>query len=90
MTKLIKIKEDTHILLKTLAVKNKKTMSGAIDMLLYEQDTQESFYHTVVRSQQWKKWVKYNEKELQFDVHESIECDMISEKHLQAFFKFIK
>jgi hypothetical protein len=49
-----------------------------------------TFYHTVVDSPQWKEWVKFNEETPNFDVHESMECGWLSEKHFQAFIEFCK
>jgi hypothetical protein len=53
-----------------------------------EQNENPSFYRTIVDSYQWKEWVNYNEQIPKFDVHESMECGWLSEKHFQAFMSF--
>jgi len=59
------------------------------EQLLVNANSNENFYKTVISSQQWIKWVDYQEEQMEFDVHESIECGVISEKHFQAFLEFI-
>jgi hypothetical protein len=49
-----------------------------------------TFYQTIVRSPQWQAWVKKNEKDPQFDVHESVETGWLSEKHWQAFLEWVR
>lgn len=50
----------------------------------------DSFWKTVVESPQWLAWVKENQREPKFDIDECQECGWISQKHFQAFIKFIK
>lgn len=58
--------------------------------LLANSQHNESFYKTIITSSQWNDWVKLQEYEIEFDVHESIECGVISNNHWQAFLEFIK
>ena len=47
-----------------------------------------TFYQTLVHSPQWEAWVKQNEINPKWDVHESMEIDALSPEHLQAFLKW--
>lgn len=47
-----------------------------------------TFYKTIVNNVFWQQWVKDNERKPKFDVHESIECGWISDRHFNAFLKF--
>ena len=49
-----------------------------------------SFYRTLVDSPQWKLWLRYNDIDPQWDVHESMECDWLSPRHFQAFIEFCR
>lgn len=49
---------------------------------------QPTYYDTIVHSQEWQAWVKYQEKAQEFDVHESMECGWLSPEHFQAFLKW--
>lgn len=52
--------------------------------------TNPTFYDTIVASQKWREWVKENEQNPQFDVHESMETGWLSNNHFQAFIEFCK
>ena len=47
-----------------------------------------SFWKTVVESEQWKAWEK-SENGRNYDVDECRECGWISQKHFQDFLQFI-
>jgi len=49
-----------------------------------------TFYSTIVNSPQWQQWVKENETNPQFDVHESMETGWLSQAHFQAFLEYCK
>jgi hypothetical protein len=50
--------------------------------------TNPTFYETIVSSPQWQEWVKVNEENPQWDVHESMECGWLSAGHFQAFLEW--
>jgi hypothetical protein len=43
----------------------------------------------ILSSPQWKAWYEYQMKNPTFDIDESQTCDMMSDKHFQAFISFI-
>jgi hypothetical protein len=47
-----------------------------------------TFYDTIIVSPEWQAWVRENEIEPRFDVHESMECGWLSKEHFAAFLKF--
>lgn len=49
-----------------------------------------TFYGTVVNSPEWQAWIKENEQQPQFDVHESMETGWLSPGHFQAFLEFVR
>jgi len=49
-----------------------------------------TYYRTIVNSKPWKEWTKYQEKKMDFDIWESIECGWLSEKHFLAFLEWYK
>lgn len=54
---------------------------------------EETFYSTIVNSDTWKEWIDYQEKEekeMKFDVWESTECNMLSNRHFKEFIKWVK
>lgn len=44
----------------------------------------------LLRSHEWEVWVKKNEKEPMFDVEETRELGIMSDKHWNAFVEFIR
>ena len=57
---------------------------------LIAKSTPPTYYETIVNSQQWEDWVKYNEDSMEWDVYESMETGWLSDGHFQAFIKFCK
>ena len=65
---------------------------------LEKQKNEKSFHDTIIRSKEWKDWCKFIYKKQvkedfsqpMFDVDESQECNLISDKHWKAFANFIK
>ena len=49
-----------------------------------------TYYETIVNSKIWNEWREYQEKTLEFDIVESIECGYLSDKHWQAFIEWVK
>jgi hypothetical protein len=49
-----------------------------------------TFYGTVVSSKEWQAWVKENEQNPKWDVHESMETGWLSPGHFSAFLNFTK
>ena len=49
-----------------------------------------TFYETVVGSPEWQLWVKENETNPRYDVHESMETGWLSQGHFDAFLNFVK
>jgi len=49
-----------------------------------------TFYRTVLDSPQWQSWVRHNELEPHFDVHEAMETGWLSQGHFQAFLAYCK
>ena len=50
---------------------------------------QPTFYRTIMNNKYWKLWVELNHKNHKFDVDESMECDIISDNHFNAFLDFV-
>lgn len=54
-------------------------------------DGHNSFWQSVIESEQWKKWRKHAwEDKMLYDFPEVEETGIISAKHFQDFLKFIK
>lgn len=49
-----------------------------------------TYYRTIVQSEIWKEWTKHQEEVMEFDIHESIECGWMSERHWEAFINWVK
>ena len=49
-----------------------------------------TYYETIVNSKIWNEWREHQEKTLEFDIVESIECGYLSDKHWQAFIRWIE
>ena len=49
-----------------------------------------TFYGTIVDSKEWKEWVKKNEEDPKWDVHEAMETGWLSPVHWLAFLNFVR
>ena len=49
-----------------------------------------TYYETIVHSEIWQEWIKYQEKHMDFDIHESIEIGALSPRHWEAFIQWVK
>ena len=49
-----------------------------------------TYYETIVNSKIWNEWRETQEKTLEFDIVESIECGYLSDKHWEAFIRWIE
>lgn len=52
---------------------------------LKQHTKKETYYSTIVNSSIWNEWKKHCEETMEWDLHESIECGLLSDKHWQAF-----
>ena len=55
-----------------------------------KEPTPPSYYETIVNSKIWNEWREHQEKTLEFDIVESIECGYLSDKHWEAFIRWIE
>ena len=62
-------------------------------------DKHQTFYGAIMNSPQWKAWYKEMQERLckvgqdgliVFDIDECESCGIISDRHLQEFFKFVR
>jgi len=51
---------------------------------------QQTYHNTIVNSNIWKAWTKHAEEHILFDMPESIECDLLSDAHWDAFIKWVR
>jgi hypothetical protein len=49
-----------------------------------------TFHQTVVNSPEWQAWVEVQEKEMKWDVWESIETRWLSPGHFAAFLEWVR
>jgi len=54
------------------------------------EEQEPTYYSTIIKSDIWHEWTKHQEKVMEWDVWESIECNLLSEGHWKAFCEWSK